>query len=74
MTVERVNQLLYEAHPEAVAIREWDGGLRVLVQFEGEREIKCPLSLPHTSESEFRRWIRNELPRLRQDPGAAKTS
>jgi hypothetical protein len=73
MTSEQAIQLLRDTHPEAVAIREWDGGFRVRIQFQGEREIDCPLSLPHHSESDLRRWITNELPRLRQDAKAAAT-
>jgi hypothetical protein len=66
MTTERAIQLLREAHPEAADIREWDGGLKVLIRFEDEREVKCFVPLPSASESELQRWIRIDLPRERQ--------
>jgi hypothetical protein len=65
MTTERAIQLIREAHPEAADIREWDGGLRVLIRFDGEQEVRCDLFLPHHSAPNLQRWLRNVLPGLR---------
>jgi hypothetical protein len=37
----------------------------VLIRFDGERDIRCDLFLPHHSEPNLQRWIRNVLPGLR---------